>query len=432
MKIKKHLKIIGVVLLCVVTFFAGFFTRAISNKEMTSLRFVLNQYEKYYLEESDDYISIMANSLLDKYSKYYTAEEYELIQKASKGMRAGIGLTVSNVGGNLFISSVVGNSPAENAGVTAGGIVVGTKVNDETEFTVSDYNGHLNVLNQLIEGDILTIKVDYEGEEKTFTFQKREYTETYVYYADQTGCYRFNDNGTDELKLVKYEDAFVEELPSQTAYIKFTAFNGLRNDLYGAVKQIETVLDKFKKNQNVKLIFDLRNNGGGYMDIMSEIASHFIGETDGARVLVSKAVYKDGKEDKFKSKKVVSSQYNFKQLVFLCNENTASASEAFVGACLDYDYDDIVKVVLSRSGREGNYVYRSYGKGIMQTTIENLLVGDAIKLTTAKIYWPKSNVCIHDVGITKELEEYSKKIIEASFLSDCDYELKEAINICSK
>jgi hypothetical protein len=73
MKLNKHLKIFGILLLCVTTFFAGFFTRAITNKEMTSLRFILNQYEKYYLEESDNYISIMANSLLDEYSKYYTA-----------------------------------------------------------------------------------------------------------------------------------------------------------------------------------------------------------------------------------------------------------------------------------------------------------------------------------------------------------------------
>ena len=50
-----------------------------------------------------------------------------------------------------------------------------------------------------------------------------------------------------------------------------------------------------------------------------------------------------------------------------------------------------------------NGVAKTYGKGIMQTTYP--LSGgktDAVKLTTARIVWPKTQTCIHDVGITKD------------------------------
>ena len=107
---------------------------------------------------------------------------------------------------------------------------------------------------------------------------------------------------------------------------------------------------------------------------------------------------------------------------------------------LDYDYKKIVNVVLSayfltKTDEKGNNyletVYRSYGKGIMQTTYENPFRGDALKLTTAKIYWPKSNVTIHGVGITKTLGQYSDRIFEPTYISGEDYELKKAISLAA-
>lgn len=79
------------------------------------------------------------------------------------------------------------------------------------------------------------------------------------------------------------------------------------------------------------------------------------------------------------------------------NGNTASASEALLGAMISYGtlgYGDIF--VTQTAGEDSA---RTYGKGIMQTTFRNGATGEAIKLTTAEIYWP-NGVSIHGKGIT--------------------------------
>ena len=65
----------------------------------------------------------------------------------------------------------------------------------------------------------------------------------------------------------------------------------------------------------------------------------------------------------------------------------------------------------------------------MQTTFVNAPKGDAIKLTTAKIYWPKSNVTIHGVGITENLSGFEDKIYQAPYEENIDYELKYALSL---
>ena len=76
----KKKKIIAVALgiVCLVgAFFAGFFLRDVTDPDMASLRFIVETYRKYYLEESDDFVSVMGNSIIDRYSEYFTKEEYE-------------------------------------------------------------------------------------------------------------------------------------------------------------------------------------------------------------------------------------------------------------------------------------------------------------------------------------------------------------------
>ena len=93
----------------------------------------------------------------------------------------------------------------------------------------------------------------------------------------------------------------------------------------------------------------------------------------------------------------------------LANGGTASASEALIGAmicygALDYEniflsqYSDEYKSWLKKTGQELKDA-RTYGKGIMQSTFENAFTGEALKLTTAKIFWPDGKTSIHDRGV---------------------------------
>ncbi len=423
---KKILAIIGVIVFGIAMFFTGFFVRNYTNPDLVSLKFILDKYKKHYLEQEDNYLDIMVEGLLDQYSEYYTKEEYELIKKSAKGVRSGIGITVANQGGNVYVTGIKGNSPAEIAGVTSGGYIVGMKKATETTFQSLDYNKFSSLIDTYADGEKFTIKVDYGEEQKTYELAKREYNETYVFYTDSSSSYRFTDWGGKSLELVQYESELSSIMPSDTAYLKYLSFNGTSNDLYSSAKQVDKVMEIFEQTGKTKIIIDLRGNGGGFMDIMCDISSHFIGAEKNDRVLVSYALYKDGKKDEFKSAQAKYSNYGFNSIIILADWNTASASEAFIGACLDYDYRNVVKVVLSRNPQG---VYKTYGKGIMQTTFENFTVGDAIKLTTAKIYWPKSNVSIHGVGITKNLSGFSNKILEAPYVENQDYELAYALTL---
>ena len=96
------------------------------------------------------------------------------------------------------------------------------------------------------------------------------------------------------------------------------------------------------------------------------------------------------------------------KIVFLANSGSASASEALMGSVLDYDKfsgANCTRVILDATYENGKEVFRSYGKGIMQSTITNARTGEALKLTTAKLYWPLSGISIHGVGLTPELDE---------------------------
>ena len=140
---------------------------------------------------------------------------------------------------------------------------------------------------------------------------------------------------------------------------------------------------------------------------MCELCRYLCNVQTEGEFLCTTATYKDGKTESYKAKASKYSEFKFEKIIFLANSGSASASEALMGAVLDYDKQsnkNIVKVVLDPSYENNEVVYRTYGKGIMQTTFINNLTGEAVKLTTAKICWPISKTCIHGTGLTPALD----------------------------
>lgn len=412
MKERKPLKIIiscvvALILTCGV-FFAGFFVGRIKDPDLAALEFFLQYYKDYYYEVEDDYIGLMTDAVLDDYSEYYSAEEYDAIKKGAKGIRGGIGVVFYSVGGKIFVYSVSGNSPAERAGLCGGEEVEAIKAIGEDEFTfVSTTTALGDEISSFGLGEEFILLIKSGGEEKEITLAKKEYVETYVLYADDGGKYRYTDDG-GKMHCERYADCL--DFDADTAYLKYKSFNGNGSGLNASSEQIGDVLDRFKASSKKKFILDLRDNGGGYMDICSSVAAYFVGADNGTKPLIAVAEDNKGKKENFKSEKVKFNNYGFESIVVLANSSSASASEVLIGAMLDYDSKGIVKVVLENSGGE----YRTYGKGIMQTTYPNLLGGGAVKLTTAKLYW-SSGISIHGVGVTKSSVSdvgYSEKIYE--------------------
>lgn len=410
-------------------FLAGFFAGRIKDPDVAALEFIVKTYKRHYLEYDDDFVSVMSKSILDEYSEYYTKEEYAELKKISSGVRGGIGIYYGDRSdGSVVIAEVLGNSPAERAGIKAGYIVNGFRKSVDENFTEIHGRQELSdALAPLALGEEFVLKLEYTDadgvHEKECTLARKEYRQTYVYYSDASGSWRFsngNEEDMDDLKFERYDEP-IADFGDDTAYLRYTLFYGTANGILGSAGQIEEALKKFTVSGRSKLILDLRGNGGGYVDICQSVAKFFVPAPENSFSLIATAEYKkDPKTDKskteiFKSSAIEFGTYNYTKIIVLADENTASASEMLIGAMLSYDTQDKINVVLAPSkDDDGQTVYKSYGKGIMQTTYVNTFGGGALKLTTARLVWPDGKTCIHGVGITKSLKGYEKKIYESA------------------
>ncbi len=418
-KVKKILKGVLIGAIAVFVFFGGFFVgRVTLDKDVKTISYIVSMYKKYYYEETDDIVGVFTSALLDRYSDYYTAEEYSIIKKAYAGQREGIG--VSFYSGSNLIASVSGNSPAFNAGVKGGGTVTGIDANLNGQYALMEnYDDISAALSQISPNKDFSIRIKYNGKDKFFTLQKKEYTQTYVFYYDENGEYAFTDkSGKMTFERVGDNEAYPLLGKNKTAVIKYVGFEGSQKGIMGSSGQFDEALKKFKADGKKCIILDLRNNGGGQMDILCDVASHFIDRQNGSSDVVSVVKYKDGKVVNYSSESVDYHDYGFEKIVMLGNTGTASASEALMGAVLDYDKKNLASVIVEGYFDGEKTVYRTYGKGIMQTTFPRATVGDAIKLTTAKIFWPTSNTTIHGVGLTPSLAKVYGESAEGSAFSD--------------
>ena len=426
---KSAVTVVVAVVAAIGMFFAGFFAGRIKDPDVAALEFIVKTYKKHYLEYDEDFVSIMSRSILDEYSEYYTKEEYAELKKISSGVRGGVGIAYTKTtNSDVTITSVLGNSPAEHAGIKEGSVVKGFKKSTDDEFTpITTWKELSDALAPLALGEEFVLKLEYTDadvvHEKDYTLARKEYRETYVYYSDDSGSWRFTNNNADDmddLEFKRYDDP-IAGFENDTAYLRYTFFYGTANGILGSVGQIQEALKKFTGNGKRKLILDLRGNGGGYVDICQSVAKFFVPAPENSFSLIATAEYKkDPKTDKgkteiFKSSAIEFGTYNYDKIIVLADENTASASEMLIGAMLSYDTQDKIEVVLAPSkDDDGQTVYKSYGKGIMQTTYVNTFGGGALKLTTAKLVWPDGKTCIHGVGITKSLEGYGEKIWESA------------------
>ena len=405
----------------------GFFVRAFTEKKSArTLSWIFEQiqahyYEDYTEEELFDIVTTYINEgVLDPYSEYYTAEEYDIIEAQSRGERAGIGVTLTSET-DLTVYRVGGNSPAENAGVLKGDVLTGA-IFGTTEVAFHDYATFYNAISLFPENTDFTLKISRGGENRTVVLQKREYVENCVYYADRTTNAKFTSSDVTA-PVWSEESALNTAFDEDTAYIRLTSFMGQ------AYSQFAKAMSEMKARGKTKLIFDLRGNGGGRMDILCKIASHLC-HSEKQSFPVSIARYKGDNEEVFSASGSVYAQYGLVEngVVVLADGGSASASEAMIGAMLDYGTITRDQLVLSQNGESAT----TYGKGIMQTTFTHIN-GQAIKLTTAKIFWPVSDTCIHGVGIgTVEANRIVPSATNLPYTYGGDAELMRAVQILTR
>lgn len=338
----------------------------------------------YFLDDIDDermedylYYGLVAG-LDDPYAAYYNEEETQSMLDSSNGSYCGIGAVFSqNVStGRVTVSRVYEGFPACEAGILPEDVLYTV---EGEEITGQDLT---NVVTKIKgeEGTTVTVSVLRDGKELSFTMERKVV-----------------EVPTVEYELLKVQDAKV-------GYIMITEFDGVTDT------QFKNAVEKLQEQGMESLVIDLRDNGGGSVDAVCEIADVLLPEG-----LIVYTEYKDGERVDRES----DAQCLELPMAVLINGNSASASEILAGALQDYGVATIVGT-------------QSYGKGIVQSVLD-LKDGTALKLTTAKYYTPNGNN-IHGIGITPDVEidlpEELKSEVTLSF--EEDVQLQKAIEVLQK
>lgn len=410
-KLRIFVTVIVAVAIAVLSFSAGFLIeRCSADKTISSYKWALETIkDNYYFGDPDDSFTetslrAIADKYLDRYSEYYTKEEYAEVMKSNEGSKSGIGISYSFVKNKgVYISKVVGNSPAYKSGLRSGDFIKSGKTENGSEVTFDNSDTFLQFISPLKDGAKFSL-TDDDG--KTYSMAKAEYTASYTSLCTSSTGWTFGDAASGGLALYEDTNLRISYLPEGCAYLCLDQFFGT------ATKEFYSLIEKFNAANCTSLILDLRSNGGGYVSIMQEIAGSF---ADGKSTLAMLSRDKKGREEKFNCKKVTDSKKRVDKSVnvyVLANSGTASASEALIGAMVCYGALDYKNIFLSQYSEEYiNWQYptgegvknaQTYGKGIMQTPFTNYNTGEVLKLTTAKIFWPDKQTSIHDRGVTLE------------------------------
>ncbi|MCM1546483.1 MAG: S41 family peptidase [Clostridiales bacterium] len=413
---KKVLIALVALAIAVVFFFAGFAVSKLTIKyEVSSFEWAMKIVgENYYKDVSaggflDGSLKGMVNEKLDIYSAYYTAEEYSAVVASNSGKKSGVGISFTYVPenthperreGGILIESVVGNSPAYKSGLRAGEFIESASYSGGTA-TFESRDDFTSFIDARADGEQFTLNSD----RGVYTVAKSGYTQSYCYMATADKQWTVSYNGNS--RTISETVGGTECLPDGAAYLRLDQFFG------NAAYEMGELIEKFNAESCTSLILDLRGNGGGYVDVMCDISGIFTGQLQNSNPIAMRAVFKDGHTETSKVTKKFAAARCLPagtKVSVLADNGTASASEALIGVLIDNGVIDYGDIYISDFGEEylkftgtENKDCRTYGKGIMQSTFVNPKTGEALKLTTAEIYWPKGNVSIHDVGLNTDM-----------------------------
>jgi carboxyl-terminal processing protease len=348
-------------------------------KKMPVLVEVLKKVEADYERELTDdeknrLIEDMINGgleRLDPHSAYIAPREWRQFSDQTEGEFGGIGVQIepgAQNGGQLTVVSPVPGTPAYDAGVQAGDLIV--KIDGKVTETMK-VNDAVDLIKGK-EGEKVVLTVRHEGEKDTVDI---EITRAKIKIDNVLGDRRRADSPEDW-------DFFVDH-SNKIGYIRLLQFSK------PAPKELEKVVKKLQDDGARALILDLRGNPGGLLEAACDIADTFL--TDGVIVTVKG---RNHKEEVYTAKEegtLMTPAEKF-PMVVLIDRGSASASEIVSAALQDHKR----AVVIGE---------RSYGKGSVQNLIRLEGGTSRLKLTTAR-YWRPSGKNIHRDLDSKDSDEW--------------------------
>ncbi len=271
---------------------------------------------------------------LDPHSAYLTDDDYENLQESTEGQFTGLGIEIGYRGGFIAIVTPIDGSPAIDAGLKAGDVILKIDGTSTQGMSTSESSTYMRGP----EGTTVTLEIGRAGESQPFDV--------------------IVTRGVIDVPSVRSR-----ELDDGYWLIRVSRFQ--RDSGREVTSAIESALEK---GEVKGVVLDVRNNPGGVMNASVEMASNFL---NGGLVVYTKGRHPDS-----------MNTYNAEPgellpgvpVVVLVNGGSASASEIIAGALQD-------------RGRAVIMGTQSFGKGSVQTVLP---VSDtkALKLTTSLYYTP--------------------------------------------
>ena len=306
-------------------------------------RFFIDDYDEEKL--ADAAASAMVEATGDRWSYYLTAEEKSSYDEQMQNAYVGIGVTITaqeELGG-MRIEAVTADGPAEEAGLLTGDII--TEVEGEKTLDLGMTGTRTKVRGE--EGTFVTLTI-LRGEESFPVSVERRSIQTPV--------------------------ATYEMLDGQIGYIKIANFDTR------CAEETNAAMDELIAQDAKALIFDVRNNGGGYKNELVKVLD---------KILPEGILFQS--EDYQGSKQIDRSDADCIDLpmAVLVNQDSYSAAEFFAAAIQEYDWGTVVGT-------------KTVGKGNFQTAF-TLSDGSMLNLSIGKYYTPQGR-SLTDTGITPDVE----------------------------
>lgn len=300
---------------------------------------------------------------LDPYSEYYTPEAFERFDKMMEGQYQGIGIEVEeHETGEIVVVSPIEGSPAFLAGLRAEDRI--TKINGRKTVEMSLEEG-VDLIKSGEAGTTVLLTIFRPGTEETFD---REVTRDVVTMPTVRGWAR-----TD-----KWDWDHMIDPTLRIGYVRIRSFE--RN----TGRQLDNILHDLINTGEIRgLIIDVRDNPGGFLDVVVAIVDHFVPQ---GTIVTTRG--RNSAEEVFRA--TAEATYPSFPLAILVNAGSASASEILAGALRDH-------------GRATLVGEKTFGKGSVQRLFPLADGRGAVKITTGYYYLPNGER-IHGEGIRPDIE----------------------------
>ena len=271
---------------------------------------------------------------LDPHSAYLTDDDYENLQESTEGQFTGLGIEIGYRGGFIAIVTPIDGSPAIDAGLKAGDVILKIDGTSTQGMSTSESSTYMRGP----EGTTVTLEIGRAGESQPFDVVVTR-------------------------RIIDVPSVRSRELDDGYWLIRVSRFQK------DSGREVTTAIESALEQGDVKgVVLDVRNNPGGVMNASVEMASNFL---DGGLVVYTKGRHPDS-----------MNTYNAEPgdllpgvpVVALVNGGSASASEIIAGALQD-------------RGRAVIMGTQSFGKGSVQTVLP-VSETKALKLTTSLYYTP--------------------------------------------